>query len=115
MSADLLVELLAATAETQESALHAALRYAHRKEWIDGPTGLRAGAWLGAGAYLDAALVLVPKGYAGQILVGLGVAGHSAAVWDETTSGTRPAYEAKAATPALALVLAALKAREAGQ
>lgn len=51
-----------ATATNQHIVLEEAIKYADRRKWINRETALQALAWIEAGAFIDAALTLVPEG-----------------------------------------------------
>lgn len=125
MTRDEIIEQLAtATEETQGEAIRRALAWAHKNETIsDGPYD-RAMKLVDAGGYIDAAMVLVPKGWHINCL----------ATGDKGTRLNNPARFPRcilrphldnddgwkcglavcerAATPALALAIAALKASD---
>ena len=106
---DLLAKLEAAPEADQERLIMEALQYAYDHDWITGVTFVMVRAWVPLGAYLSAAMVLLPKGAAWSI-------SQSDDRDDQRPCGVVQVAistgEEFAATPALALALAALKARD---
>lgn len=120
---DVIERLEAAGPDEEDQAVLAAIEYARSQGWIDDATHDRAMTFWGVGAYLDAALTLRPEGC--WWLVGRGGVSD-----DEPEYGAqirRPAVDGvllddddvmgdgeSDASPAAALCIAALRAREAG-
>lgn len=101
----LIEKIEAAKEETQRSVIYDALVWAHKNEHItDGKYDL-AIRFLNAGAYLDAAMQLVPEGW--WWVLNSGVTAPATALL-----GTRdnPGVRSMGATPALAFCAACLRA-----
>lgn len=124
---DLIAKLEAATAETEHIVIEDALDFAYERGWIDIGQYIAAMVRWRAGAYLCAALTLVLEGWAWHVAgadedgVGdkrpyaccVGPAFEVDRNPYEPPDADREVVEARAYTPALALCIAALKARAA--
>ena len=106
---DLLTRLKAATAEQQHELILQALWHAREREWITEERYYQAVSWCDDGAFESAALTLVPEG-----MMWLLCSDGTADIGREPASGTMLVgeFEGEAATPALAFVIAALRARD---
>ena len=60
---DLLAKLETATETEQEELILEALQYAYAQDWIKLVITGKAGRWVRQGAFLSAAMVLVPEGW----------------------------------------------------
>lgn len=115
---DLIARLEKATADNEHIAIYDALMFAHNQGWIsDGQYDL-AMVWRNVGAYLCAALTLVPSHPVPNIrpgqwwwMVEAWPSECKANVAYENGDSGIIEEEGKAPTPALALVSAALRAR----
>ena len=117
----LIRDLEKASVSEERGVILDALTYAHASKWIDTATFHGAQKMLHVGAFLSAALPLVPEGYAiEQMMIWPGEPSDGMVVgtrfragryWHEAGKDGR--WKATAATPALALASAALKARSA--
>ena len=127
---NLIAQLEAAREDNQHIAIYDALKFAHKSGWITARQFDRALHQRDCGAYLDAARMLVPEGYSwscyahpirGAVepeprsycsvyLLDTEVTKTSGGALDRRLlSGP---FEGEATTPALALTVAALRARE---
>ena len=114
--AELIARIENASAADQSDVIRAALRHALDQGWITVDAYKRAQLMCNAGAFVDAALTLIPEGHAWSVRWNRASDGElygDARCWrfchprdDET-----PTHRALAATPALALSAAALRAR----
>ena len=106
----LLQRLEAASADEQGHLISEAASYAREQGWIDHATCLKAISWVKVGAYLDAALTLVPEGTDWK----LHRTSCNADVWftAEIQDSNEDWWRARKSSPALALCIAALRARE---
>ena len=105
---DLIAKLEAAPEAQQELVFLEVLELARNRNWINDDTHERARQWVINGAYLSAAEVLVPEKYAWRLqeVVGSGMA----IVAPEGKKWNFPKIHA--ATPALAITIAAMKAHD---
>ena len=116
----LIREVEGASVSAERGVILDALTYAHASKWIDAATFHRAQKMLRVGAFLSAVLPLMPEGYAIEKLMIwpgqpsdvmlLGTHFQNGEYWHTGKDGR---WKAEAATPALALCIAALKARSA--
>ncbi len=117
---DLIARLEKATAPTRPLFEESYLAAHGKPCWDDGDDGYFFNECLGIGAWESAALVLVPEGWSFRLWRHPGEHGCHCDVYllGEFKDGERPCLAAEDAeqcpTPALALVIAALKARQAG-
>ena len=104
----LIRELEGTSATVERGAILDALTYAHASKWIDTATFHSAQKMLHVGAFLSAALTLVPEGLAWTMY-----SDGSIELGPEPSDGQMmdSVWAAEAATPALALCIVALKAR----
>jgi hypothetical protein len=114
---ELIAKLEEAGAEDQTDVVRAALRFALDQGWITADAYRRAQEMCNAGAFLDAALTLLPEGMGARLLINT-VAGRCSAASVIPTGGgdsndlsVHIGMERR--TPALALCIASLRAREA--
>lgn len=113
---ELIAALEGATVEQQDALIDRTLLFAERQGWITTNTMIKARRMLDAGAYESAALTLLPEGCLGMIKeVWSGTQKAGIATVQRYTASPRlmwaAGWDAFAATPALALSAAALKAR----
>lgn len=106
--AKLIAALEKATADQQATVLADAIRFARDTGLIDRERAAEAFNWIAYGAYESAALTLVPEGRQAVVYTAGG-----ADVWPATT-GMHLHDMTYAATPAIALCIAALKAQGDG-
>ena len=101
---DLIAKLEAAQEDEQGELILKALQYAFEHDWIIATRFVLAKMWVRSGAYLSAAMVLVPKGW----FCRLDTSGADVQLWHPDKRWEE--YRGFAATPALAVAIAALKA-----
>lgn len=98
-----------AGAEQEAALVHEAVVLAHGKGWITDDQLKTAGTFWHVGAYLQAALILLPEGLWWVLNSGV----QSGAALAKISAGkTWDTHDGNAATPALAVCVAALKARK---
>ncbi len=114
MADTLIARLEAATEETQHVAIYDAIKYCRDHGWITYEQALKAFGFRTLGAFLDAALTLVP-GERQWRINGVGDSGMFDGHVEILSGGVWLAYGGVAPTPALALCIAALKAWEQSQ
>lgn len=116
---DIIARLEAATEDQQRWLLVEAIKLAHVRGWIDNKTYVKAIAFVEIGAFVDAALTLVPDALAkkpawwGVRRGGLTYFHASIGVIEPYEDGVPQGIWAHANTPALALCSADLKAHQA--
>lgn len=111
---DLIARLQSAAPYQQRELLWEAVKLAKDREWIDAHTYARSARFLDAAAYVDAALTLVPEGLEWKAGGNPGAVKYAGeAEIEHPKEGWAGCIETTGATPALALVIAALKARDA--
>ena len=103
----LIRELEGASGSAERGAILDALTYAHASKWIDTAAFHRAQKMLHVGAFLSAAMVLVPEGWN----VNIEIASFQNAAWLHKTGETVKSDYGTNRPPALALSIASLKAR----
>lgn len=114
---ELIERLEAATADQQATVLADAVRFARDAGWIDRERAAEAFNWIAYGAYESAALALVPAGCDWVVRSGMTDHPTDTRPYAHVMFGNvnrdrrRSLGEAHAATPALALCIAALKAQ----
>ena len=104
---DLIAELERAEKGSQPELLHRAVDFARDQGWFNEDEHAKAWAFINIGAFESAALTLVPEGRYWRINPSLSKGRPTAGVECDTCEAM-----AEAATPALALTIAALKARK---
>jgi len=104
---DLIARLEAAAADEQQNLVLECLNLAYKHQWLPMRAYAVAVSWCMTGAYESAALTLVPEGY--EWTIGLVNTRGFCSLGPEGTFTTTA--EVDAATPALAICAAALKAR----
>ena len=117
MADTLIAWLEAATEKDQREGLLAAANHARLRGWINDAEQARMFAFIEVGAFLDAALILVPGGYDVWLIgvsrqISNGVFTHDYKPYAEVMNAQEQVFGEEAATPALALCIAALKAWE---
>ncbi|KKM77689.1 hypothetical protein LCGC14_1367410 [marine sediment metagenome] len=105
---DIIAKLEAATEAEQGNVILEAIDYARKQGWISAKAREDARLFVGVGAFLDAALILVPDGWDVEIKQSRHRKGWRALLW---SGGYGTGKFGDAPTPALALCIAALKAR----
>ena len=103
---DLIAKLEAATEETQHIVIYDVLVWLHKNEHISDGVYDQAMRFRNAGAYLDATMMLVPVGRYCRSQID-----RDGAAWF-WVEGKDNEFVAYSKSPALALCIAALKARE---
>ncbi|KKN89998.1 hypothetical protein LCGC14_0231100 [marine sediment metagenome] len=111
MTSDIITKLEAATEAEQGNVILEAIDYARKQGWISAKAREDARLFVGVGAFLDAAMTLVPEGWEWQI-----ISDDGAAVYKRSKEhgGYAIIFDGQATTPALALCAAALRAWEQG-
>ena len=113
---DLIAKLEAAPEAEQEGLILEALQLAYSHSWITHYMFMRARRWALLGAYLSAAVVLVPEGWWWSINQSGGPmkGGQNDLSPIYTTTLFRPRLEVRGTqgTPALAVAIAAMKTRD---
>ena len=108
---DLIKKLEAATEDQQEELILEALQFSYDRDWITHATFTKAWAWVRSGAYLSAAMVLVPEGWFTYKVL-QAVYHPYKWLWNVQVFGTSKQAEGVALYPATALTIAAMKAHE---
>ena len=106
---DLIKKLETATEDQQEELILEALQFAYDRDWIVLRTHSLATAWVRSGAYLSAAMVLVPEGWFTYKVL-QAVYHPYKWLWNLQVFGTSKQAEGVALYPATALTIAAMKA-----
>ena len=110
---ELLAKLEAATEADQERLIWDAVQYAYNRSWIFTPTCAKAHSWVRSGAYMSAAMVLMPEGWAirnlWQAVKPKDWPWWGIQLWRPEPYKVLPSVLG-AATPALAVAIAALRA-----
>ena len=103
---DLIEKLEAATEAEQERLILETLQFAYDRDWMTGVKFVMVRAWMPLGAYLSAAVVLVPEGW----FYRLDTSGADVQLWHPDKRWEE--HRGFATTPALAITIAAMKAHD---
>ncbi len=113
---DLLARLEIAPPKDERGLLKNCARLAFQRGWITVGQNCRMRQFIEAGAFIDAAMTLVPEGWRiAEMKDGLGENGScELRLWCPNNYALGHKYPAYASTPALAISIAALKAWDHG-